>query len=165
MNTLSATPRPWYRWKAEDLSFLHVLLVWGVTVTSLLIKKRQSWAFVLRYYFWGNRQKIDKEIMWMPMALWTRGCTIICYMLHIITPLGFCNLVTTPTRPFAGILSRNFTFIFHTHLWAILHTSNVRHACAMCSCSCSCIYGLLACVVASILPLGQYTCIVRAAKC
>jgi len=42
MTTLSATPRPWYRWKAENLSFLHVLLVWGVTLTSLLVKKRQS---------------------------------------------------------------------------------------------------------------------------
>ena len=48
MKTLSATPRPWYRWKAEDLSFLYVLLVWGVALTSLIIKKRQSWAFVLR---------------------------------------------------------------------------------------------------------------------
>jgi hypothetical protein len=44
MKTLSVTPRPWYRWKAEDLSFLHVLLVWGVTLTSLLIKKCQSWV-------------------------------------------------------------------------------------------------------------------------
>jgi len=49
--TLSATPRPWYCWKAEDLSFLYVLLIWGVALTSLLIKKRQSLAFVLRYYF------------------------------------------------------------------------------------------------------------------
>jgi hypothetical protein len=38
-------------WKAEDLSFLYELLVWGVALTSLLIKKRQSLAFVLRYYF------------------------------------------------------------------------------------------------------------------
>ncbi len=30
------------RWKAESLSFLHVLLVWGVALTSLLIKTRQS---------------------------------------------------------------------------------------------------------------------------
>jgi len=51
MKTLSTTPRPWYHWKAEDLSFLHVLLVLGVTLTILLIKKRQSWAFVLRYNF------------------------------------------------------------------------------------------------------------------
>jgi hypothetical protein len=41
------TPRPWYHWKAEDLSFINVLLVRGVTVTSLFIKKRQSWALVL----------------------------------------------------------------------------------------------------------------------
>ncbi len=30
------------RWKAESLSFLHVLLVWGVVLASLLIKTRQS---------------------------------------------------------------------------------------------------------------------------
>ena len=29
MKTLSATPRPLYPWKAETVSFLHVLLVWG----------------------------------------------------------------------------------------------------------------------------------------
>jgi hypothetical protein len=51
MKPLSATPRPWYHWKAENLSFLNVLLVRGVTMTSLLIKKRQSWALVLRYSF------------------------------------------------------------------------------------------------------------------
>jgi hypothetical protein len=34
MKTLSATPRPSYSWKAEDLSFLYVLLVWGVKVVS-----------------------------------------------------------------------------------------------------------------------------------
>ncbi len=34
MKTLSATPRPFYRWKAEDLSFLYVLLVWGVELVS-----------------------------------------------------------------------------------------------------------------------------------
>jgi hypothetical protein len=40
--TLSTTPRPWHCWKAEDLSLLNMLLVRGVTVTRLLIKKRQS---------------------------------------------------------------------------------------------------------------------------
>jgi hypothetical protein len=34
-------PQPYNRWKAENLSFLHVLLVWGITLTSLLIKKHQ----------------------------------------------------------------------------------------------------------------------------
>ena len=58
----SALPPPifvflWYLWKFEDHSFLHVLLVWGVTLTNLLIKKHQSWAFVLRYYFLRNHQK------------------------------------------------------------------------------------------------------------
>ncbi len=44
MKTLSTIPRPYNRWKAEDLSFLHVLLVWWVALTSVLIKKRQSWT-------------------------------------------------------------------------------------------------------------------------
>ena len=30
------------RWKAESLSFLHVLFIWGVALTSLLNKTRQS---------------------------------------------------------------------------------------------------------------------------
>ena len=42
MKTLSETPRPYNRWKAASLSFLHVLLVWGVAMASLLIKTRQS---------------------------------------------------------------------------------------------------------------------------
>ncbi len=33
MKTQSTTPRP-IRWKAEDLSFLYVLLVWGVKLVS-----------------------------------------------------------------------------------------------------------------------------------
>ncbi len=42
MKTLSETPRPYKRWKAETLSFLHVLLVWEVALASLLNKTRQS---------------------------------------------------------------------------------------------------------------------------
>jgi hypothetical protein len=38
MRTLSATPRPLYHWKAEDLSFLHVLLVLGIKLGILLNK-------------------------------------------------------------------------------------------------------------------------------
>ena len=34
-------PNP-YRWKAETVSFLHVLLVWGVKLTSLLTTTRQN---------------------------------------------------------------------------------------------------------------------------
>ncbi len=34
MKTLSVTPRPLYCWKAEDLSFLYVLLGWGVKLVS-----------------------------------------------------------------------------------------------------------------------------------
>ena len=41
MKTLSETLRPYNRWKAESLSFLHVLLVWGVVPASLLIKMHQ----------------------------------------------------------------------------------------------------------------------------
>jgi hypothetical protein len=62
MKTLSATPRPWYHWKAEDLSFFNELLIRGVTLTSLLIKKRQSWALV-GILFDGIVKKIDKEIV------------------------------------------------------------------------------------------------------
>ncbi len=40
--TLFTTPQPLYHWKAETLSFLHVLLVWGVKLTSLLTKMCQS---------------------------------------------------------------------------------------------------------------------------
>ena len=43
MKTLSVTPRPWYHWNAETLSFLHVYLAWGVNLASLLNKRRQSW--------------------------------------------------------------------------------------------------------------------------
>jgi hypothetical protein len=34
MKTQPATPRPWHRWKAETLSFLHVLLDLGVKLVS-----------------------------------------------------------------------------------------------------------------------------------
>jgi hypothetical protein len=34
MKTLSMTPRPLYRWKAEALSFLYELLAWSVKVVS-----------------------------------------------------------------------------------------------------------------------------------
>ena len=42
MKTLSATLIPLYHWKAEVISFLHVLIVWGVKLTRSLIKMRQS---------------------------------------------------------------------------------------------------------------------------
>jgi hypothetical protein len=35
--TLSVTPRPWYHWKVEDLSSLHVLLVLVVNLESIFI--------------------------------------------------------------------------------------------------------------------------------
>ncbi len=34
IKTLSTTPKPLYCWKAEDLSFFYVLLVWGVNMVS-----------------------------------------------------------------------------------------------------------------------------------
>ncbi len=49
------TLQPLKSW-ASQLS-LHVLLVWGVTQTSLLIKMCQSWGFELRYDVWLNHQK------------------------------------------------------------------------------------------------------------
>jgi hypothetical protein len=57
MKTLSATPRPLYRWKAEILRFLYVSLVWGVKVTSLLTTFAQSYCFVLEYSFFANVKK------------------------------------------------------------------------------------------------------------
>ena len=48
MKTLFATPRSWYNWKAETLSFLHVLLVWSVNLASLLNKRCQSWTIRLK---------------------------------------------------------------------------------------------------------------------
>ena len=43
MKTLSATiPQPRYHWKAEIISFLHVLLVWGVKLTRSLAEVCQS---------------------------------------------------------------------------------------------------------------------------
>ena len=38
MMTLSQTPRPLYPRKATTLSFLHVLFVWGVELSSYLTK-------------------------------------------------------------------------------------------------------------------------------
>ncbi len=38
MMTLSQTPQPLYPRKATTLSFLHVLLVWGVELSSYLAK-------------------------------------------------------------------------------------------------------------------------------
>ena len=62
MKTLSATPRPWYRWKAEMLNFLHVSLVWGVTSTSLLNKKRQSWTIHMEQMVDGISEWANKDI-------------------------------------------------------------------------------------------------------
>ncbi len=60
--TLSETPRPLYRWKAEVLSFLHVLLVRGVNLASLLNKRRQSWTIHLKQTVNRIRGLADKEI-------------------------------------------------------------------------------------------------------
>ena len=35
-------PRPWYHWKAEKLSFFHVLLVLGITLLSIQDKLAES---------------------------------------------------------------------------------------------------------------------------
>ncbi len=50
-------PDPGTVGKLKISAFFHVLLFRGVTLTILLIKKRQSWAFVLRYSFWWNQRK------------------------------------------------------------------------------------------------------------
>jgi len=44
--TLSTTPRPLYRRKAETVSFLYVSLVLGVSMSSLLSKRRQNYGIV-----------------------------------------------------------------------------------------------------------------------
>ena len=56
MKTLSMTPRPYDRWKAETLSFLHVLLVLGVKVTSLLTITRQNYGIVLKARIFGKSE-------------------------------------------------------------------------------------------------------------
>ena len=63
MKTESPTPRPIYHCKAEIISFLYVSLDWGVELASLLIKRPQSWGYLLKYTFWlnGNKES-DKEI-------------------------------------------------------------------------------------------------------
>ena len=50
--------------KAETVSFLHVSLVLGSKLTSLLIKRGQSLGFVLEYFtlFAETLKKSDKEI-------------------------------------------------------------------------------------------------------
>ncbi len=56
MKTLSATPRPYNFWKAETLSFLRVLLILGVNVTSLLTTTRQNYGIVLKASIFGKLQ-------------------------------------------------------------------------------------------------------------
>ena len=46
--TLSLTSRPCYRRKAETLSFLHVLLVLGVKMVSLLITRHKREGISLK---------------------------------------------------------------------------------------------------------------------
>ena len=46
MKTPSVTPRSYDRWEAETLSFLHVLLVLGVNMGSLLTETRQIYSIL-----------------------------------------------------------------------------------------------------------------------
>ena len=62
MMTLSQTPRPLYPRKAEIISFLHVLLVWGVKLTSSLTKMCQSCGCVLKQTVDRIRGLAGKEI-------------------------------------------------------------------------------------------------------
>ncbi len=61
MKTLPTAPRPYNRWKAETLSFLHVLLVWGVSLTSLINEMRQSWTIHLKQTVDRISEWADKE--------------------------------------------------------------------------------------------------------
>ena len=67
MKTLSATHIPLYHWKFEIISFLHVLLERGVTLTRFLIKRKKDGAMRLSVLFDQMISKSDKEIV----ALWT----------------------------------------------------------------------------------------------
>ena len=61
-------PRPLdpNRWKAEDVSFLHVLLVWGVKLLSHLSNKMcQSWGYVLKQTMDRKWGLADKEIRYV----------------------------------------------------------------------------------------------------
>ncbi len=62
LGRLCLRPPDPYRWKAEVLSFLHVLLVWGVNLASLLNKRRQSWTIHLKLTVDGIQGLADKEI-------------------------------------------------------------------------------------------------------
>ena len=62
MKTLSATLIPLYHWKAEIISFLHVLIVWGVNMTRWLIKMRQSWGRAKKQTVDANSGLAHKEI-------------------------------------------------------------------------------------------------------
>ncbi len=89
--TLSETPRPLYHWKAEVLSFLHVLLVWGVNLASLLNKRRQSWTIHLKQMVDGIQGLADKEIKYESSAK--------------TQPLTTCELLyATPFFPIVTIL-------------------------------------------------------------
>jgi len=48
--------------KAEDVSFLHVLLVWGVKLSHLLNIMCQSWGYVLKQTMDGISGLADTEI-------------------------------------------------------------------------------------------------------
>ncbi len=60
MKTLSVTPRPYDRWKAETLSFLHVLLVWDVILVSSLNKLRWNWRY-------GSKCANTRHIEYLPI--------------------------------------------------------------------------------------------------
>jgi hypothetical protein len=62
LGRLCLSPPDPHHWKAEVLSFLHVLLVWGVNLVSLLNKRRQSWTIHLKQMVDGISGLADKEI-------------------------------------------------------------------------------------------------------
>ena len=63
MMTLSAAPRPIYGEKAETLSFLHVLLVWGINILSFFNYLRTNYEVVfLRSQYSENCKFTNKEI-------------------------------------------------------------------------------------------------------
>jgi len=62
MKTMSKTQTPQYQWKAEIISFLHVLLVWGVKLINTGESLKGLKVGDQVYVFDWMIKKIDKEI-------------------------------------------------------------------------------------------------------
>ena len=85
MKTLSVTPRSWYCWKADILSFLYVLIDLGVKLTSLLTTTHQSGDFELRY---GCKTTIEHKAKAPQMSRIQEKNTLVVRPAHVMsTPM------------------------------------------------------------------------------